>query len=67
MLNVFLGDHNKKFICRRCLSSYTFAKVLMLHKQKCRDDIITTIRTSLESHIQWKKHFHKNALYFRTY
>ena len=21
--NVFLGDHNKNFICRRCLSSYT--------------------------------------------
>ena len=21
--NVFLGDHHKKFICRRCLNSYT--------------------------------------------
>ena len=31
-LNVFLGDHDKNFICRRCLSSYT--RENMLHKQK---------------------------------
>ena len=28
---------------------------------------MTTIRTSNESHIYWKKHFHKNPLYFRIY
>ena len=28
---------------------------------------ITTIRTSPESRIQWKNHFHKNAIYFRIY
>ena len=27
-LNVFFGDHNKKFICRRCLSSYTTENML---------------------------------------
>ena len=26
-----------------------------------------TIRTPNGSHIQWKKHFHKNPLYFRLY
>ena len=41
--------------------------MLMLHKQKCGDGDITTLRTSSESHIYWKKHFHKNPLYFRTY
>ena len=25
----------------------------------------TTLRTSNESHIQWKRHFHKNPLYCR--
>ena len=66
-LDVFLGDHNKKFICRRCLSSYTSENMLMKHNQKCGEDNITTIRTSNESHIYWKKHFHKNPLYFRIY
>ena len=66
-LDVFLGNHNKKFICRRCLSSYTSENMLMKHKEKCGIDNITTIRTSNESHLFWKKHFHKNTLYFRIY
>ena len=66
-LDVFLGDHNKKFICRRCLSSYTSENMLMKHNQKCGEDNITTITTSKESHLYWKKHFHKNLLYFRIY
>ena len=61
-LDVFLGDHNKKFICRQCFSSYTSEKMLLKHKQKCGDDIITTIKTSNEAHFRWKNHFHKNPL-----
>ena len=66
-LDVFSGDHNKKFICRQCLSSYTSEKMLRKHKQKRGEDNKTTIRTSPESHLHWKKHFHKNPLYFRIY
>ena len=39
--------------------------MLIKRKQKCGDDNITTIKTSNESHLFWKKHFHKNPLYFR--
>ena len=66
-IDVFLGDHNKKFICRQCLSSYTSENMLIKHKQKCGDDNITTMKTSNESHLHWKNHFHKNPLYFRIY
>ena len=66
-LDVFLGDHNKKFICRRCLSSFKIQNLLMKHKQKCGEDSITAIRISPESHLLWKNHFHKNPLYFRIY
>ena len=66
-LHVFLGDHNKSFICRRCLNSYTCENALINHKEKCGDDNICTIRTSNESHLYWKKHFQKNPLYFRIY
>ena len=66
-LDVFLGDHNKRFICRRCLSSYTSENMLIKHEPKCENNNITTIRTSNESHLHWKKHFHKNPLYFRIY
>ena len=31
-LNVFLGNHHKNFICRRCLSSYTSENVLKKRK-----------------------------------
>ena len=41
--------------------------MLMKHKEKCGDDNITTIRTSKESHLHWKRHVHKNPLYFRVY
>ena len=37
----------------------------MKHKQKCGEDNATSLRTSPESHLHWKKHFHKNPLYFR--
>ena len=66
-LNVFLGDLHKFFICRRCLSSYTSEHMLMLYKQNCGDDNITTIRTSSKSHLNWKNHFHKNRLFSRIY
>ena len=29
-LKVFLGDHHRTFICRRCLNSYTSENILML-------------------------------------
>ena len=66
-LNVFSRDPNQKFICRRCLSSYTSEDMLMLQKQKCKENNTTTLRTSKVSHLQWKKHFHKNPIFFRIY
>ena len=66
-LYIFLGDHHKNFICTRCLNSYTSENMLKLHKPKCENNDITTIRISLDSHLYWKKHFHKNPLYFRIY
>ena len=61
-----LGDHHRNFISRRCLNSYT-SENTKIHEPKCENNDITTIRTSSESHIYWKKHFHKNPLYFRVY
>ena len=56
-LHVFLGDHNKSFVCRWCLNSYTCEKALIKHKEKCGDDNMCTIRTSNESHLYWKNIF----------
>ena len=39
----------------------------MKHKLNCEKHAITTIKTSPEPHIYWKKHFHRNPLYFRLY
>ena len=66
-LNVFLGDHHKNYICRRCLNSNTSENMLMFHKPNCEINDGTTVRTTDESHIFWKKNFHKNRLYFRIY
>ena len=35
--------------------------------KKCGEKNICTIGTSPESHLHWKKHFHKNPLCFRIY
>ena len=66
-INVFLGDHNNISIYRRCLNSKTSENMLMLHKPKCEIYDLTTIRTSSDRPIYWKKHFHKNPLDFRIY
>ena len=39
--------------------------MLKIHKSKNNE--ITTIGTSLDSHLLWKNHFHKNPFYFRIY
>ena len=66
-LDVYFGDHNRKFICRRCLSSYTSENMLIKHKPKCENNDITSIKTSNETHLHWKKNFQKITLYFRIY
>ena len=49
------------------MSSYTSENMLIKHKEKCGEDNKTPIKTSNESYIYWKKHFHKNPSYFRIY
>ena len=61
---MFLGNHNKTFICKLCLNFYTNENTLLNHKEQCGESDICTIRTSPESHLHWKDHFHKNPLYF---
>ena len=61
-INVFSGDHHKKFICRRCLESITSENMLMLRKPKCENNEICGVRTSSDSHLHWKGHFHKNPI-----
>ena len=39
--------------------------MLKIHKPKCEINDIITIRTSPDSHLYWKNHFHKNPLNFR--
>ena len=66
-LNVSLGDHNTNSICRQCLNYYTNGNTLRNHKKKCENYDITTIGTSLESYLHWKKLFLKNPSYFRIF
>ena len=41
--------------------------MLTLHEPKFENYDITTIRTSSESHLLWKDHFHKNPINLRIY
>ena len=66
-LHVFLGKRDSKFVCRRCLSCFTNENVLVKHTERCKQQDITAIRVSKDSHLMWKKHFHKIPLYFRIY
>ena len=64
-LNVFIGKHDCKYICRKCLNSYTTHSMLVKHKKLCKEN--QQIKTSPNSHIYWNKYFEKNKLYFRVY
>ena len=64
-LNELSGKFNKNFICKRCLISHTSEKINMIHKPKSWNNGITKIRTSPESHLHSKDHFHKNPIKFR--
>ena len=66
-LHVFLGSKNAKFVCRRCLTCSKNLDVLIKHIERCRQQDIKVIRLSKESHLMWKKYFHKIPLYFRIY
>ena len=41
--------------------------MVLLHKPKCENNDITTIRNSNESYLYLKIHFCENTLYFRIY
>ena len=49
------------------MTFYTIQDVLKNHMQNCGQEGITSIRLGNESHIYWKKHFHKESLNFRIY
>ena len=49
------------------MNSNTSEFMLMIHKPKYENFDITTLRTSPESHLHWKKRFHNNPLYFGIY
>ena len=66
-LHKHLGNHNCNYVCRCCWNSYTSQNVLIKHKEQCGEQDITSLRLSNESNLYWRKHFHKNALYFRLY
>ena len=66
-LQIFVGSKNPKFVCRRRLSCFTNENGLEKHIERCRQQDITTIRVSKESHLMWKKYFHKIPLHFRIY
>ena len=61
-LNVFLGKQDCGYTCRRCLNSYTSQNVIFKQKQLCEQQEMTSIRISNETHLYWKKRFHKNPI-----
>ena len=65
-LNVCLGKQHCLYICRWCLNAYTNQDVLINHMQNYGQQEKSSIRLNTESHLHWKKHIHKNVLYFRT-
>ena len=50
-LHVILGNHNSEFVCRRCLTCYKNENVLAKRIERCKQQDITAIRLSKESHL----------------
>ena len=49
-LNVFIGKHDCKYFCRKCLNSYTTHNMIIKHKKLCQEK--QQITTSPDSHIK---------------
>ena len=64
-LHVVLRNHNKNFICGRCLNLYTSEQMFLTHKPKGENYERFTIRISSESHLHWKCHFRKKPKFSR--
>ena len=64
---MFLGEHDSKFVCRRCVNFFSCHNILSKQKQRCEQQEITAIETSNESHLYGKKYFLENPLCFRIY
>ena len=56
-----------RYICKRSLNSYTIENLIIKLKQQCIHKTITRIRTSLESQLHWKNHFHRNPQDLKIY
>ena len=57
-LNVFIGKHDCKYVCGKCLNSYTTHSMLIKHKNLGGEN--QKLKTSPNSHIYWKKQIQKN-------
>ena len=51
-LNVFIGKHDCKYVCRKCLNSYTTHSMLIKHKKLCKEN--QQLKISPNSHISEK-------------
>ena len=65
-LQIILDKHDSKSKCRRCFDCYTSQYVLIKRNQICEQQEITASKTSNESHLCRKIHFHRSLLYLRT-
>ena len=54
-------------MCRWCLNSYANEYNLMNPKEKCGKHDIFTIRTSSDSHFNWKNHFQIIQFFSKTF
>ena len=48
-LQNFSSNHYCRFVCGRCLSSYTIQNEIIKHQQRCEQEKVTSIRTTDES------------------
>ena len=62
-----LGDPNKLFLCRYCLSSIKKENTLLKQNQKCEKQEVISIRTSTEFLINWNFLTYKVEIKFRLY
>ena len=52
-LNVFIGKQDCRYVCRKCLNSYTNNSMIAKHKKLCKEN--QQLKTSPNSQIYWKK------------
>ena len=61
--HVLIGKQNRRYVCRKCLNSYTNQLEILTHKRLCGNNDKSVYIPCKETHVKWDKQYQNVPLY----